>query len=118
VSQLVWTPAWHRQGESFWSAINKIAFSSGASVWLVLSLIAGVHRTRARAALLVPDAKLATVVCSALSLGYSCASQLFAGLSPMSFSARQYLQVGIRWCPECLKVGYHSTVFQDWRLQR
>lgn len=118
MNSLVWLPTWHRPGESLWSAMNKVAFTTNTSVANALMFISGLDVTAVRGLTLAADARIAVLVCQALELAFSCAGQLFAGVYPMSFAVRQYLQFGLRWCPECLSCGgYHSATFQDWRRE-
>lgn len=118
MSSLVWSPTWHRPGESLWSALNKVAFSTRTSVGAALAFITGLNISAVRGLTLATDARVAVLVCEALQLAVSCAAQLFAGIYPIPLEVRQYLQLGLRWCPECLACGgYHSARFQDWRLE-
>lgn len=115
MTTLVWRPEWHRPGESFWSVLNKLAFANDTPVREVLAHLAGSVRAL-RGMTLTVEPRVATLICQALGLAFSRAAQLFAGVRPVPLEHRQWLQIGLRWCPKCLEAGFHSVVFQDWRV--
>lgn len=114
MTTLVWRPQWHRPGESFWSLLNKLSFANDAPVHTVLAYLVGSAKAL-RAMTLTVEPRVAARICEALGLALSCAAQLFAGVRPVPLDVRQWLQIGLRWCPQCLEAGFHSNVFQDWR---
>jgi hypothetical protein len=116
MGEFIWNPAWHRPGESLWSALNKISFCTGAPVADVLDFVAGKRVARPRSTLFAPDAPLAASLCARLGLGSSKAADLFPAVGLLSSERRRALQLALRWCPECLANAYHSAVFQDWSL--
>jgi hypothetical protein len=115
VTTLVWRPEWHRPHESFWSVLNKLAFANDTSVGEILAHLVGSARAL-RSMTLTVEPRIAMLICRALRLAFSHAAQLFAGVRPVPLEHRQWLQIGLRWCPKCLEEGFHSVVFQDWRV--
>lgn len=119
MSPFVWSPSWHRPGESLWAALNKVAFATDTSVAKALMFMTGLSATAVRGATLATEPRIAVLVCTALQLAFNLAGQLLAGIGPLPLSVRQYLQLGLRWCPQCLACGgFHSARFQDWRLEQ
>lgn len=116
MKSLTWSPAWHREGESFWSFVNKIADANFLSVSEVVLKLTGVARPHQRCLFLSVSVELAVAVCQALRLSASVALELFTRLGAVALIDRQYLSLGLRWCPVCLRQGFHSGIFQDWRL--
>jgi hypothetical protein len=117
VSSLVWRPEWHRPSESLWSILNKLAFANDAPVRDVLAHLVG-RANALRALTLTAEPPVAAMVCRALGLSFCSAAHLFAGVRPLDIERRQWLQIGLRWCPECLATAFHSSALQDWRVQQ
>lgn len=112
----IWNPAWHREGESFWSAANKVAFANFWSVPEAVRVLSGVTGPLQRLLFVSASVDVAVAVCKVLRISAAVARQLFTSLGTMSLVDRQYLSLSLRWCPACLQQGFHSGIFQDWRV--
>jgi hypothetical protein len=116
MSTFVWSPAWHHHGESFWSIACKIAYANNTPISSVVELLAKVTGSRARSIFITCAITGALNICKALNISTEVAGRLFNSFEPLPRQEREYLSLGLRWCPQCLQIGFHSILFQDWRV--
>lgn len=114
MKNFVWNPAWCREGESLWSIVNKIASANNSSVPSAMRFLVG-QGAVSRSLLFVCALALATRIRETLIISSSALRHLFIGYEPLPLGDRQYLSLGLRWCPVCLEQAFHSNLFQDWR---
>lgn len=113
---LTWNPAWFHHGASLWCLAAKIAHVATARVGAVLGLLTGATE-QSRVLAWAADRKTISQVCEQLELPDKAATTLALRADSASLEQRQHINLGLRWCPECLASWYHTARFQDRRIR-
>lgn len=113
---LTWNPAWFHCGASLWCLAAKIAYVATARVGAVLGLLTGAT-TRSRVLTWAASPRTLAQVCKQLELPASVAGTLALRADPTDLEQRQRINLGLRWCPDCLASWYHTAKFQDRRIR-
>lgn len=115
MTRLAWNPLWYSTGASLWTIASKIAFVRTSTVAAVAEELVGATPC-GRLPLWCPTPTDAAAACEMLNLPASRRTALFVGHQPLQTAQREQLRLSLRWCPQCLRDGFHSPHFQDTRV--